>query len=146
MTEGAKNNFLKYGGKAVEWSGIALAVWFWLLPTLDDHTEQKIKDYHKADTSKKSFRVLVGEELDWKPDRVHINLSKAVKTIKKIKKDLYNLKPHIDQEREAITPRLIILSGREYWVASDGENYRVHREENGEGYYFKSGEWLPIFY
>jgi hypothetical protein len=147
LTEKTNNTLIYILRKAGEYGAIFLAAWQLGLPALNNHIDNQIGHYNKEHSgSKKSFREAFAEKIDIDPDEVVIEFSKWYNSTEEFRDDFYNVLPHIQEEMDAVTPRLVILNDREFWVAADGDYYRVSRDnELGIGYYYLQGSWREIF-
>lgn len=148
LTEKQNNTVIFALRKLGEYGAIFLAVWQLGIPAAEKWTDGRIDNYNKVHSgSKKSFREALSDKLQIPVDEVVIEISKWYNSTEKFRQDFYTVLPHIEEELEAITPRLVIINGREFWVAEDGEYYRVSRDNEQQiGFYYKGGSWHQIFY
>lgn len=131
--------------KLVEYGGIFLAAWQLGIPAANDWHEERTEAYMDEHKSDKPFRELTGEEMGVRSDRVHMAIGSWFAEYNLLKSEFYGILPHIKHEVECVTPRLIIKEGKEFWIAEDGEEYRVYRNELGEGVFFREGAWHRIY-
>ena len=146
MEQAKKNKLLKIGARAGEWCTAFGVFWFIMLPMMQKSQDERIEKFHALDSSKVSFRSLMSKEFGIDSDRIHIYLKNQDDKIKHLENRLELIFPHLDEEINSITPRLIVKNSAEYWVALDGEYYRVQRNgETGDGFYWFNGDWKQIF-
>ena len=142
------NAFISLLKKLVEYGLLVTGFWALGLPAFEKEVDKRIEAHEtiKAEEESKKipFRVLLGQEMGVPSDRVHIvlgelkhNVDAALDSVQKFNNTWI---PYLQDERNTIRPQLIIRHGRPWWLAEDGLEYQV---ENG--YYYKDGEWKPIF-
>ena len=131
--------------KVVEYAALFLAVWQLGIPAAENYIEDRIKAYEEEHSSSKSFRSLLAEETGLKEDRLHIEFGNWWRDYSTLKDSINHVMHHIDDEIHYIMPRLIVRNHREYWIASDGHEYEVHRSSDGTGSYYAHGQWNFIF-
>ena len=148
MSEGKfKNGWGIYAlRKFVEYAGVALAIWQLGIPAANQWyvTQRETYDHkHKSIP----LRQLLSEESGIQEDRLHIVFGQWYKSQAAHDSLIESAWPLLEEEMNSITPRLIIKENREFWVAENGEYYRVYRSEiDGRGSYYKGGKWNYIYW
>jgi len=143
------NIILSIGKKILEYGAIFLFIWKLGLPMLQLEVQAEIavheKEVKDKEDAKIPFRELLGQEMGVQSDRVHIvmgdikhNVDAAIDSVKKFSEEWI---PYLEKERNTIRPRLEIINGDSFWIATDNKPYRV--ETNG--FYYKDGKWKLIF-
>ena len=132
--------------KLGEWGTAFGVFWFFILPKIQESQDERIEKFHQEDNSKIKFRTLLSTEFGVNEDRVHIYLNDELTQIKGLKADFYEVFGWIKDEMDVITPRLIIIEHKEFWLDVTGELNRVHRDQNGRGQYFSDGKWNFIYW
>lgn len=146
-----KKSLLKVvGAKLLEYGAIAALIWGYWLPKnreiMREEAQYQIELHNKINNkSTKGFRQIFSEETDIPIGRVGYVISDWYKDEEQFKKDVADIMPHIHDEVTTITPRLIIRDGKEWWLHTDGEEYRVKRDENGFGWFYSDPEWKSIY-
>lgn len=142
------NVLITVGKKLAEWGAIVTAVWFFGAPAAEDYVDDRIaihdQERREEEGKQTPFRVLLSQEMGVPSDRVHIvigqmkhNMDAALDSVQKFNNTWI---PYLQDEKNTIRPQLIIRDGRPWWLAEDGLEYQV---ENG--FYYKDGDWKPIF-
>lgn len=131
--------------KVIEYVTMGLALWQFGMPALNNYIEQRIEAYD-TENHKTPLRTLLAEETGIPADRIHIVIGQWYKESKEHDEVIEEIWPLLEEEMNSIIPKLVITDGNEFWVASDGEYYRVHRAEDGRGSYFSQGKWHYIYW
>jgi len=142
--------------KTIFWKAIEYAIMvgvmagsFWgiILPKVRESMREEIKAYHENDPE--GFRSTLGRKLGVDSDDVPTYLASWInnhkETLKKIDNFTEVILPHIEQELEAIRPRIEIRNNKKFWVADDGEAYRVHRTNGTDWYVNGQGRKLLTY-
>lgn len=147
LSQKTNNTLIQILLKLGEYGVIFLAAWQLGIPAAEKFTDNRIDNYNKVHNgSKKSFREAFAEKIGIDPDEVVIEFSRWYLATEDFRADFYEVLPHIEEELDAITPRLVILNNREFWVGSDGDYYRVNRSgADGIGFYWYNNRWCKIF-
>lgn len=139
--------------KLGEYGTIVFVVWAFVLPAFEDKIQDEIhaheQEIKEKEDAKVPFRELLGQEMGVQSDRVHIYMGVIAKSTMaatdSIEKFSEKWVPYLEEELANIEPRLIIIDGDEYWLADDNELYRVTRNEEGFGFFYRDGAWEQIF-
>ena len=140
----SKPALISWGKKLAEYATIFAVYWFFGRPAADNFVDGRI-DIHQqaveaADATKISFRTLLSKEIDVPSDRIHIEFGKMYNGLAVIEEWI----PMLEAESESIRPRLEIIDEEEWWIANDNKAYRVTRN-GGAGFFWRNGQWNPIF-
>lgn len=147
MAEKEQNDWKLYSvRKIVEYITIGGVLWAFGVPAINHHIESQIKIYEDKHKSSKAFREVLADEWNVKKDRVHIYMKEQNDLLNDIALRLNHIEHHVKDEIQNIHPGLVIIKGTEFWIAEDGERYRVHRAADGKGSYVKDGHWHYIFW
>lgn len=134
--------------KIVEYGALFLAAWQLGLPAAQNWVHQEIdksREQRKQITGKWLNEKLV-DEYNVPADRLHIYMGEQNRKLDTLYNKFNNILPYMTEELQCVIPRLIIRNGREFWLADDGEEYRVDRtSESGQGFYWRDGRWNEIF-
>jgi hypothetical protein len=138
------------GSKLLEYAGVALLIWGYWLPKnkelMDERAFKAVETYNKIhNKSTKGFRQIFSEGTGIPIGKVAYVFIDWYKEDEAFKKDVDSIMPHIQDELETISPRLIVRDGKERWLHTDGEEYRVKRDDNGFGWIFVDPEWVLIY-
>ena len=140
--------------KVLEYGLLFTGFWALGLPAFEKEVDKRIEAHDTIKTEEESkktpFRVLLGEEMGIPSDRVHIAIGQIKHDVDAALDSVQHFSnywiPYLRSEKSRIRPRLIILdNGDEYWVADDNKDYRVERNDEDYGFYYKDGEWIPIY-
>jgi hypothetical protein len=145
-TEKNKNGWGIYTiRKTIEYLLLGVTAWQLGVPAFNAKVEDSIKAYEEK-TKSTPLRKLLSEETGIREDRIHIVIGQWYKDQKEHDKLVESVWPLLEEEMNSIIPRLVISDEKEFWVADDGEYYRVHRSEDGRGSYYSHGKWNYIFW
>jgi hypothetical protein len=147
MPEGKQNNgwAIYTVRKLIEYLTIASSLWIFGVPWFNQTIEDRIKVYEE-ENKKTPLRTLLAEETGIPSDRLHIVIGKWYKDQAEHDALIGSVWPILEEELNSISPRLVIKDNREFWVADDGEYYRVHRAPDGRGSYYSNGRWHFIYW
>jgi hypothetical protein len=133
--------------KIVEYVTIGIALWQFGVPAVNNHIEGRIKAYEEENKSSQSFREVLSDEWGVKKDRVHIYMKNQDEKLNTVASRLDFIEGHVKEEIQNTHPGIIIKNNTEYWIANNGELYRVHRNSvDGRGSYVKDGTWYFIYW
>jgi hypothetical protein len=131
--------------KFLEYGALFVALWQFGLPAANDYVDSRVEEYHKKHSSTATFRTLLSAEMNIPEDRIHIEFGNWYKNYNQFRDTVNKFLPYIKEELTVIRPRLIVKKGVEFWIAADGQEYRVHRLADGSGSYFANNQWHYIF-
>lgn len=133
--------------KIVEYVTIGIALWQFGVPAVNNHIEGRIKTYEEENKSSQPFREVLSDEWGVKKDRVHIYMKSQDEKLNTVASRLDFIEGHVKEEIQNTHPGITIKNNTEYWIANNGELYRVHRNPvDGRGSYVKDGNWYFIYW
>lgn len=133
--------------KIVEYLTLGVALWQFGVPAVNNHIEERIKAYDAEHKSSQPFREVLSDEWGVKKDRVHIYMKNQNDKLNTTVSRLDFIEDHVKEEIQNIHPGITVKDNTEYWIANDGELYRVHRNAvDGRGSYVKDGSWYFIYW
>lgn len=116
---------------------------FLLMPAIDNYVEGKIKEREKELTEEAnlnvSFRTLLSQESGIPVDRIHVAYGDMYIEFRQMVDEFAIIKEVIRKEQEEIQVGLVFYHGRLWWRWSNGEDYRV-RKEDTMGYFWTDDE------
>ena len=132
--------------KIIEYVLLFATAWQFGIPAANQFIDNRIQE--KRDERKKDSKwlnELLVDEYGVAKDRLHIYMGDQNKKLNALYDTIQHIIPYVNQQMYCIVPRLIIKNNQEWWFASDGQEYRVYRSEDGIGSYFANGKWNYIF-